>query len=77
MAPIDPEKLELAELNLTGEGRALQCLNEAACPGGAELPLDPAKPMCSEGHGFSRIFGRLAVSVKFQDDKSLGIAFGD
>ncbi|CAJ1451907.1 unnamed protein product [Effrenium voratum] len=49
MAPIGPEKLELAELNLTGEGRALQCLNEAACPGGAELPLDPAKPMCSEG----------------------------
>ncbi|CAJ1434292.1 unnamed protein product [Effrenium voratum] len=48
MAPVDPEKLRLAELNLTREGRAIQCLSEAACPGG-QLPLDLAKPMCSEG----------------------------
>ena len=57
MAPVDPEKLRLAELNLTREGRAIQCLSEAACPGG-QLPLDLAKPMCSEGHGFSRASGR-------------------
>ncbi|CAJ1414176.1 unnamed protein product [Effrenium voratum] len=45
MAPIDPEKLEL---NPTREGRALQCLSEAACPGG-RLQQDAVKPMCSEG----------------------------
>ncbi|CAJ1404739.1 unnamed protein product [Effrenium voratum] len=48
MAPVDPEKLRLAELNLTREGRAIQCFSEGACPGG-QLPLDPVEPMCSEG----------------------------
>ncbi|CAJ1439091.1 unnamed protein product [Effrenium voratum] len=47
MAPVNPER-GLAELNLTREGRAIQCFSEGACPGG-QLPLDPAEPMCSEG----------------------------
>ena len=61
MAPVDPEKLRLAELNLTREGRAIQCFSEGACPGG-QLPLDPVEPMCSEGHGFCRTSAKGAAT---------------